>query len=49
VPGGITSATETENGVPGAVVRTFYRGVLYLGMSRCFMVDTLDVVVFTTV
>ena len=40
VPGGITSAIETGNRVPGAVVRTFYRGVLYLGMSRCFTVDT---------
>ena len=36
----ITSVTETANGVPGAVVRTFYRGVLYLGMSCCFTVDT---------
>ena len=47
--GSVTSAAETANGIPGAVVRTFYRGVLCLGMSSCFTVDTLDVVAFTTV
>jgi len=39
-PQSATSATQTANGAPGAVVRTFCRGVLCLGMSCCFTVET---------